>query len=328
MKVIAYNILPFEEASFDFFERTMGISITRVREPLCLENAELSRGHDGVSIIGHSHGSRAVLEKLGQLGIRCISTRTIGYDHIDMEAAQELGITVCNASYAPYNVADFTVMLLLMLLRKAKISICRALVNDFSLNGMQGREIRSLTIGILGTGKIGKTVIHNLSGFGCRILAYDKYESQEIKEYASYADLETIYRECDVISLHMPLNKETYHMINKESIEKMKKGVLLINTARGALIDSEDLIEALEKEWIGGAGIDTLEEEEGVAHVHVGTKIIDKRSLLYLKQFPNVILTQHYAFFTEEAAKAMVESSLLGLKAAWLGEENPYKVHM
>lgn len=131
-----------------------------------------------------------------------------------------------------------------------------------------------------------------------------------IRDMAEYVDLDTIYREADIISLHVPMTEENYHMINKDSIAKMKDGVILINTARGALINSEDLIDALEKEKIGGAGIDTVEDEEGIVHVHVGTNIVEKRSLLYLKQFPNVVFTQHYAFFTEEASESMVRCGI------------------
>lgn len=326
MKIIAYNVLPFEQSSFIRFEQEMNIDITIIEEILSMKNVHLAEGYDAVTVLGHSHVTQEVLNKLHTFGITSLSTRTIGYDHIDINAAKQLSMSISNARYAPYNVADFTIMLMLMLLRKTKVSICRALVNDFSLDGLQGREIRSLTIGIMGTGRIGQTVIENLSGFGCKILAYDQYENEAVKSHAQYVDLNTLYKESDIVSLHMPLTDENYHIINKDSIKQMKKNVLLINTARGALIDSEDLIAALESGWVGGAGIDTLEEEEGVVHRHIGTEIIDKRTFFYIKQFPNVILTQHYAFFTEEATSSMVECGLLSLKLDYEKRENPYRV--
>ena len=174
------------------------------------------------------------------------------------------------------------------------------------MDGLQGRELRSLTVGVIGTGKIGSTVIKNLSGFGCKIIAYDPFEKEEVKQYASYVPLDELYQKSDIITLHIPLTKENYHMIQAKTIDKMKKGVILINTARGQLIHTKDLIDALEQEKIAGAGIDTLEEENGVMHEHIGVRIIDNRDLLYLKQFPNVVYTQHYAFYTKEACDSMI----------------------
>ena len=326
MKLIAYDVIDFEEKVLEQVREELGVELILEHRSLTPETLALAEGCEGVSVIGYSRVTRNILEGLKSMGIFQLSTRTVGFDHIDVKAAKELGIHVSNARYEPYNVADFTVMMMLILLRKAKISICRALVNDFSLDGLKGRELRSLTVGIIGTGRIGSTVIHNLSGFGCRILACDSYMNPAIRDMAEYVDLDTIYREADIISLHVPMTEENYHMINKDSIAKMKDGVILINTARGALINSEDLIDALEKEKIGGAGIDTVEDEEGIVHVHVGTNIVVKRSLLYLKQFPNVVFTQHYAFFTEEASESMVRCGIQSIYNGASGMENPFEI--
>ena len=326
MKLIAYDVIDFEEKVLEQVREELGVELILEHRSLTPETLALAEGCESVSVIGYSRVTRNILEGLKSMGIFQLSTRTVGFDHIDVKAAKELGIHVSNARYEPYNVADFTVMMMLILLRKAKISICRALVNDFSLDGLKGRELRSLTVGIIGTGRIGSTVIHNLSGFGCRILACDSYMNPAIRDMAEYVDLDTIYREADIISLHVPMTEENYHMINKDSIAKMKDGVILINTARGALINSEDLIDALEKEKIGGAGIDTVEDEEGIVHVHVGTNIVEKRSLLYLKQFPNVVFTQHYAFFTEEASESMVRCGIQSIYNGASGMENPFEI--
>lgn len=319
MKIAVYDVTDFELPILEKIQNSTEDQLMLYRESLTEDSAVLAVGCAGVSVLGYSQVDKSLLSNLKNLGISHVSTRTIGFDHIDVKSAKEMGIHVYHASYDPNNVADFTVMMMLIMLRKAKISICRALVNDFSLDGMMGRELRSLTVGVIGTGKIGSCVIKNLSGFGCRILACDHKENPEISQYVEYVDLDTLYAQSDIITLHIPLTDENYHMINDESIAKMKKGVILINTARGQLIDTESLIRALESEYVGGAGIDTLEEESGVMHVHVGTRIMDKRSLLYLKQFPNVLYTQHYAFYTQEATESMVKCGISSIQDGMAG---------
>lgn len=312
MKLCLYDVTDYEAPILEELSRRLETQVVKSRGPLTAESLELARGCAGLSFLGYSRLDAPLLEAIRNLGIRHISTRTIGYDHIDTAAARRLGLHVYHAHYEPSNVADFTVMMMLILLRKAKISICRALVNDFSLDGMMGREMRSLTIGVVGTGKIGGAVIRNLSGFGCRILAYAHHPDPALAALAEYTALDTLYAQSDIITLHVPLTSQNYHMIDQAAIRRMKPGVILINTARGQLIDTEGLIDALECGQVGGAGIDTLEEESGVMHVHVGTRVIDNRRLLYLKQFPNVLYTQHYAFFTQEATESM---ALCGLKS-------------
>ncbi|SEJ75651.1 D-lactate dehydrogenase [Propionispira arboris] len=326
MKIMVYDVLDYEKTVLKKLEQELEIEFCCSTENFLPENIALAAGCDAVSIMGYSRVDAQMLKTLKEMGIVHLSTRTVGFDNIDIKAAEKTGIHVSNARYMPANVADFTVMLMLMLLRKVKISVCRSLVNDFSLDGLKGREMRSLTIGIIGTGKIGFTVIQNISGFGCKIIAFDKYKNKAVEEYATYVELDELYAQSDIISLHMPLTDDNYHMINKDTIAKMKDGVLLVNTARGGLMDSEALIHALEKEKVSGAGLDTIEEEDGVMHVDIGAQILDKRSLLYLKQFPNVVFTQHYAFFTEEATESMVRCGILSLKYGLEGAENPYEV--
>lgn len=326
MRIFVYDVADFEQPILEQLKNNCKGEISCTAQSLTIQSIEKAKGYDGITILGYSKVEEDILIKMKEYGILHLSTRTIGFDHIDVKKAEKLGISVGHASYSPNNVADFTVMMMLILMRKAKVSICRALVNDFSLNGLMGHEMRSMTVGVIGTGKIGATVIKNLSGFGCRILAYDVYQNTEVDGLCTYVDIEDIYRECNIITLHTPLTESNYHMINKNTIDKMKDGVILINTARGGLVDTEDLIEALEKEKIGGAGIDTVEEESGIIHVHVGTKIVEKRSLLYLKQFPNVLFTQHYAFFTQEAVEAMIICGIESIRLGIEGKENPYKI--
>ena len=327
MKICVYDILDYEEPILERLQSQIGEELVRVRAPLTESSLALAEGCCGLSILGYSRVDRPLLEAMVQMGIRHISTRTIGYDHIDTAAAKELGVHVYHAYYEPNNVADFTVMMMLIMLRKAKISICRALVNDFSLDGLMGRELRSLTVGVIGTGKIGAAVIRNLSGFGCKILACAHHPDPSLSGLAEYVDLDRLYAQSDIVTLHVPLTQANYHMIDAGTLAKMKRGVILINTARGQLIDTESLIDALESGQVGGAGIDTLEEESGVMHIHVGTRIIDKRSLLYLKQFPNVLYTQHYAFFTQEATESMVRCGLQSILDGCRGVPTPCEVN-
>lgn len=327
MKICVYDILDYEEPILERLQSQIGEELVWVRAPLTESSLALAEGCCGLSILGYSRVDRPLLEAMVQMGIRHISTRTIGYDHIDTAAAKELGVHVYHAYYAPNNVADFTVMMMLIMLRKAKISICRSLVNDFSLDGLMGRELRSLTVGVIGTGKIGAAVIRNLSGFGCKILAYAHYPDLSLSGLVEYVDLDQLYAQSDIVTLHVPLTQANYHMIDAGTLAKMKRGVILINTARGQLIDTESLIDGLESGQVGGAGIDTLEEESGVMHIHVGTRIIDKRSLLYLKQFPNVLYTQHYAFFTQEATESMVRCGLQSILDGCRGVPTPCEVN-
>lgn len=252
--------------------------------------------------------TNSTIDKL--ISCKLIALRTVGYQYIDLAHAKERGIAVTNARYESSNVADFTIMLMLIAMRKAKISICKALVNDFSLDGMMGRELHNMKVGIIGTGKIGSQVIKQLSGFGCEIVCYDLYESENVKPFARYTTLEEIYKTCDIISFHCPLTKDNYHMVSYDEIAMMKKGVVIINTARGPLLNVEALIEGIESLHIGSLALDTIEGEDGVAHTDIGTEVdglARKKSIMYLKQFANVLITQHYGFFTEEAVTAMVE---------------------
>lgn len=328
MKIAAFEVKNFEEKAFGSAP-SHGLDVTIHSERLTPDSLSLAEGCDGVNILGHSVIDEPLLQSLQKAGVKYIATRTIGFNHIDVKAANKLGIRVSNAHYSPYNVADFTVMLMLMLLRKAKISVIRALVNDFSLDEMCGRELRSLTVGIVGAGKIGRTVMQNLSGFGCKILAYDPFvDPATLPASVKCVSLDEVLKNSDILSLHIPYTEENRHLLNRERINRMKRGAFLINTARGELVDTDALVEAIENGQIGGAGIDTIEQEENVCHVDLGTHIVAKRDIFYLKQFPNVIYTPHQAFFTEEATAAMVESSLESLELFGKNQPNPYEIRI
>jgi D-lactate dehydrogenase len=254
------------------------------------------------------------------LGVRCIATRTIGYDHIDSAYAKSVGMGVVNISYSPASVADYTVMMILMGCRRIKHIMQRADVQDFSLKGKIGIELHNAAVGVVGTGRIGKTVINELAGFGCRIYAYDIYESDEVREKAQYVSLDEIYEKCDIISLHAPATEDNYHMIDKSAIDKMKQGVMIINCARGSLIDTQALIDGLDSGKIGFAGLDVIEQESGLYYFNRMGEPLGNPQLAVLKSYSNVIVTPHTAFYTDEAVANMVENSIIcaGEYCNWL----------
>ena len=326
MKIFVYNYREFDEADyFQKFSEEYGVELGICTDAPTLENAHLAEGYEYVSIIT-SRINGELMERFHRLGVKMVSTRTIGYDHVDIETAKRLGIHVSNVTYSPECVADYTVMLILMSIRKMKRIMQRAEVNDFSLPGIQGRELPNFTVGVLGTGRIGRAVIRDLSGFGCRILAYDKYENEAVKEYAQYADLDTIYRECGLITLHMPLLDDNFHLIDKEAIGKMKDGVVIVNTARGGLIDTKALIEGIERGKVGAAGLDVIEDEFGMYYYDRKSDVLSKRDLYILRGFPNVVVTPHMAFYTDQAVSDMVRHSIESCILHAQGKEDPWTV--
>ncbi len=313
MKIYVYSVRDDEKAYLERYMCRDDVEITLSPKEPTLENASSLAGFDGVSILGQTKIDQPLLDEWKRQGIRYLSTRTIGYNHIDVAYARSIGMRVCNANYAPNGVADFTVMMMLLVLRNYKPSLWRGQVYDFSLEGLQGREMRSLTVGIIGTGRIGTAVIQNLSGFGCKMLAHDIRENEAVKKWAAYVDLKTLYQESDIITLHMPLLESTYHLIDREAIHQMKDGVILVNCARGELMNLDDLIDELESGKIGGLGLDTVESEEGLIHLDLRTKILNNRRIAYIRQFPNVVMTQHMAFYTREAVESMVRCGIEGI---------------
>ena len=313
IKIMAYEVRLDEEEYFEELTKNPDIHIVYSKETLNANTIDMARGFDGVTTLGQSQINASILNQLKEMNINYISTRTLGYNHIDIEYAKKIGIKVANSPYGSNGVAEFTIMLMLMALRNYKQAMFRGNVNDYSLYGLVGKELRGQTVGVLGSGKIGRAVIDYLSGFRCNILVKDLYQSEEVKEKAKYVDLDTLYRESDIITLHIPYVKENYHIINRESIDKMKDGVVIINCARGELVDVDAIIEGIETKKIGALGLDCIENEEGVYHLDRRTDIIPNKNMAYIRQFPNVIMTQHMAFYTREAVRKMVELGLSNL---------------
>jgi D-specific alpha-keto acid dehydrogenase len=241
--------------------------------------------------------------------VEYISTRSIGFDHIDLDAAASLGFTVENVVYAPDGVADFTLMLILMAIRNVKHAVSAAERHDFRLGSVRGKDLRDMTVGVLGVGHIGRAVITRLRGFGCRVLAHSN--DWKADAAAGFVSVDALLLESDVVTLHMPLNADTHHFIGREQLETMKQGAFLVNTGRGALVDTDALLVALESGKLGGAALDVLEGEEGIFYFDRTTSPVDHPSLLRLQQLPNAIVTPHTAYYTRRALHDTVEQTLV-----------------
>ena len=326
MQVTVYNCRPFDEKElFLEYAKELGIDLVLCNDAPDLNNVSLCKGSRCVDVIT-SKIDAPLIKAFHEQGVEYITTRTIGYDHIDLEAAGKYGIKVGNAPYGPNGVADYTVMLILMSIRKMGAILGRTNLQDYTLQGLNGRELRDLTVGVIGTGRIGSTVIRNLSGFGCRILAYDLYEKDEVKQLAAYVPLEEIWKESDVITLHTPLTEENHHLINADTIAQMKDGVVIVNTARGALIDSDAFIDAIENGKIGAAGLDVVENEFGLYYYDHKSDILKNRELAMLRSFPNVTVSHHMAFYTKNYVETVVKDSLMSCKLYMEGAKNPWEV--
>ncbi len=313
MNITVFEVSNDERQELELLSRTLPVTLRLEEKNLTVETLSLAEGAEGVSTLGRSRLDRAVLEGLKAMGVGYVSTRTIGVDHIDLAAAKELGIRVSHAFYPAEAVADFTIMLMLLVLRRYKPAMWRQQVNDYSLYGLMGRSLRRQTVGVVGTGSIGAAVIRELSGFGCRILAYNLVECEELRPYAAFVDLDTLYRESDIITFHVPFTPETSRMVNRESLSRMKDGVILINTARGELMDIDAVTEGIETEKIGSLAMDVFQNEQGIYHADRKTDILRNKDMVYLRQFPNVVLTQHMAFYTEESIVSMVDCGITTL---------------
>lgn len=290
---------------------------------LSAETALLAQGARAACIFVNDHADRAALEVLRSAGVGHIALRCAGFNGVDLTAAKDLGFTVTRVpAYSPYAVAEHAVALLLALNRKIPRANNRVHDLNFSLNGLVGFDLHGKTAGIVGTGKIGRVAAQILKGFGMKVLAYDPFPMPDwASEFGiEYCDAQTLAREASVISLHTPLTPETHHIIRRETLELMRPGTILINVSRGALIDTKALIEALKCGRIGGVGLDVYEEEEGVFFEDLSGQILQDDELARLLTFPNVLITAHQAFLTQEALAEIARVTVANLTAFAKGE--------
>lgn len=307
MGITVYGCGPDEAVLFRERAPRFGVTPTIVEAAASEENAELASGNRCISIGHKTHITHATLLALSRVGVAYISTRSIGYNHIDVSYAESVGITVDNVTYSPDSVADHTLMLMLMAVRHAKSVIRRADAHDYRLNDVCGRELRDLTVGVVGTGRIGAAVMDRLRGFGCRILSYDHRPKTPDHD----VPLEDLTQQSDIVTLHTPLTAGTHHLLNRRRIERMKHGAFVINTGRGSLLDTEALVRALESGRLGGAALDVLEGEEGIFYADHRGKPVRNEFLARLQQLQNVIVTPHTAYYTDHALSGAVDNSLI-----------------
>ncbi len=321
MKIFFYALRQYDELKYvEKFAEQYDFEYAYTSDYPSLENVKLAKGYDAVSIITNPMYPE-ILDAFHAAGVKYISTRSIGYEHIDVKHAHSIGMRVSHVVYSPNSVANFTIMLMLMACRNMPWIMKKADCQDYSLKGKVGKELSTSTVGIIGTGNIGKTVIKHLSGFGCRMLAYSLYEDEEVKKYAEYVSFDKLLEESDIISVHVPGNAENTHLLDAAAFDKMKDGVIIVNTARGLIIDTKALLDSLKSGKIGFAALDTFEGEAGLYYLNKETERLDNDNMALLKSFPNVILSPHMAFYTEQAVSDMVENSIKGLLGFESGED-------
>ncbi|EWH08900.1 D-isomer specific 2-hydroxyacid dehydrogenase [Catenovulum agarivorans DS-2] len=309
-KIALFSAKPYDKTYFEQFRHEFDCQVDYFEVPLTEQNVQLCQGgYDAVCVFVNDTVNQAVLSQLSEFGCNIVALRCAGFNNVDLQAAENLNIRVCRVpSYSPEAVAEHTVGLMLTLSRKFHKAYNRVKEDNFSLNGLLGFNLFKKTVGIIGTGKIGHATINILKGFGCNILAFDPTETP-IDDVA-YVSLETLYKQADIISLHCPLTPQTHHLINQDSLALMREGVMIVNTSRGGLIDTDAMIKGLKARKIGYLGLDVYEQEANLFFEDLSNEIIDDDVFQRLLTFPNVLITGHQGFFTQEALTAIAQTTL------------------
>jgi D-lactate dehydrogenase len=294
---------------------------------LTAETAVLARGFAAICSFVNDALGAAVLERVAEGGTKFLALRCAGFNQVELEACKRLGLRVARVpAYSPYAVAEHAVGMMLALNRKFHKAYNRVREANFAIDGLLGFDMHGKTVGVVGTGKIGAVIARILAGFGCKILLYDVFENDECRALGRYVPLEELYGECDIITLHCPLTLQTYHMISKAAIQRMKAGVMLINTSRGALIDTQAAIDGLKSGKIKYLGLDVYEEEAELFFEDHSGHVIQDDVFMRLATFPNVLITSHQAFFTDAALEAIARVTMENLTAFERGEATPNEV--
>ena len=321
MKMIAYAVNDEERVFFERYKDQYGFTLTMVEEKPSLENAELAAGMDAINVLSDVVITDAMYDRYQALGVKVAVTRTIGAEHMNLSYAKKIGMKVCNITYSSASVADYAIMMMLMVLRNIKPMLLRYAGQDFTAQGLRGRELPNMTVGVIGTGRIGRTLIEHLQGFGCRVLAWSRHEQPGLAGLCTYVPLDTLLAQSDIVSLNLSSTPETEHFMDAEKFRKMKPGSILINTARGAIVDSEALIDALESGHLGGAGLDMIDGDRVIYYRDFKNKPVPSRAMAILNAMPNVLMLPHMAYYTDQASDDMVRMGLEN--AALLLEGNP-----
>jgi D-lactate dehydrogenase len=312
MKIVFFSAKPYDQLFFDRFNKNYGFDIEYHETHLGPHIVHIIKDAKAICVFVNDKLTANVIEVLSQKGVKIIALRCAGFNNVDLEAAKRFNIAVCRVpAYSPEAVAEHAVAMILTINRKTHKAYNRVREQNFSLNGLLGYNLSGKTVGVIGTGKIGKAFIQIMNGFGCKILAYDIFpDNHLISQGIKYVSLEELLQTSDIISLHCPLSKENHYLINKNTLGLMKPGVTLVNTSRGGLINTLDVIEALKSKKVKALCIDVYEQEEGIFFRDLSSNIIDDDKIQRLMSFPNVLITAHQAFFTEEALSEIAEVTL------------------
>lgn len=312
MKIAFFDTKPYDRPSFDKYGKERGIDFKYFETKLNEDTVFLANGYDGVCAFVNDTVNATVIDRLCEMGVKVLALRCAGFNNVDMKYAFGKLHVLRVPAYSPYAVAEHAMALLLTSIRRIHKAYIRSRDFNFSLTGLTGFDLYGKTVGIIGTGKIGRVFVDICNGFGMKVLAYDKFPAKDL-DNAQYVDLDTLFEKSDIISLHCPLTDETYHMIDADTLEKCKKGVVIINTSRGALVDADALLEGIKSRKVGAACLDVYEEESDLFFEDNSGHIMEDDTLARLISMPNVIVTSHQAFLTEEALENIAETTVNNL---------------
>lgn len=323
MEVAVFSSKPYDRQVLDAANTDGELRFTYLQPRLMPDTAHMAQGFPVVCAFVNDRLNSAVLSTLASGGTKLIALRSAGFNNVDLDAARELGLTIVRVpAYSPNSIAEHTVGLILALNRKLHRAHNRVREGNFALDGLLGFDMVGKTVGIIGTGKIGQVVAQILAGFACKILAYDPFPSKAAQAAGvEYRELTDVIEQADILTLHLPLTPDTHHMINAKTISRMKPGVMLINTSRGALLDTSAVIEGLKRGQIGYLGLDVYEEEDDIFFQDLSGYILQDDVFARLLTFPNVLITGHQAFFTQEALDAIASTTVANITAFARGEE-------
>ncbi len=325
-KIVFFGTHSYDRHAFTDLNKqeNLGFDLIYHRSFLDLHNADETHGAKAVCIFVNDRADREVLKKLKENNVELLALRCAGFNNVDLASAKEFGIKVVRVpAYSPHAIAEHVIALILTLNRKTHRAYSRTRDGNFALHGLMGFDLYGKTAGVIGTGKIARVLIGILQGFGINVIAYDVFEDKEYEKKSGikYVSLDELYEKSDIISLNCPLTQENKYLINKDSIAKMKDGVMIINTGRGPLINSEDLVNGLKSGKIGAAGLDVYEEEHDYFYQDRSDQIITDDNLSRLMSLNNVLITSHQAFFTQEAMHNIVSTTLHNVKDYFEGKE-------
>lgn len=308
MRIAFFSTKPYDRIWFEPMGKDYGFDIHFIELPFTEETAFLAKGHDAVCIFVNDHVNKAMIDQLCDMGIKALLLRSAGFNNVDIGAAKGRLPVLRVPSYSPEAVAEYALAMLMTVNRRTHKAYNRTRDFNMNINGLMGTDLNHKVAGVIGTGKIGQAMIRIFHGFDMQVLAYDPYPNPALD--VKYVELSELLEKSDFISLHCPLTEDTRHIINRDAVARMKDGVFLVNTSRGALVDTEALIEGLKNNKFGGVGLDVYEEEEGLFFEDKSEAVMQDENLARLVTFPNVLVTSHMGFFTVEAMQAIASETL------------------